>query len=238
MWSSPEVWPRLVVEAAQVWRYRVGQDAWAHALLNADERERAGRMRAGLPREEFVAARGLLRTVLGAAVGVRAAELRFAVGAQGKPRLESAAGVEFNVSHARGLVLVALSRFGAVGVDVEPVDRAVEMLELSEAHFHPEEVARLRAASEPAEVFFRCWTRKEAVVKADGRGLQVPLAEFCVLPTGEDSGLVRVEVPGGAAVWVGDLAVGEGFRAALAVPNRETQVDCFDFRPAWDRAPH
>ncbi len=235
-WSSPEGVPALAAGGVQVWRL-LG-DAGGESLrqvLSADELERAERMRAGGPREEFVRARGLLRVLLGAAVGEAADGLRFAVGAYGKPRLEGGAGVEFNVTHARGCVLVAVSRAGAVGVDAEPLDRAVEALELARAHFHADEVARLEEEVDEVRrlhLFFRCWTRKEAVVKADGRGLQVGLDAFCVLERDAQSvdrgATQRVLLRGGREIQVQDLFLGHGYAAALALTQWGGPLDFHD----------
>lgn len=189
-------------------------------------------MRAGGPREEFIAARGALRLLLGAAVGRRPERLHFQIGEHGKPALVGG-GVDFNVSHTRGCVLLALSRAGAVGVDVEPLDRramgAVEALQLARANFHRQEVAHIAAAADEAQLltrFFLCWTRKEAVVKADGRGLQVPLDEFDVLV---DVDKAAIDVPGGRSLWVQDICAGPGYAAALALPGRDIRIAFFCF---------
>jgi 4'-phosphopantetheinyl transferase len=200
--------------------------ARAEAVLSNEERERAGRMRAGLPRDEFIAARGALRLLLGWNLQTPPEDLHFTIGEHGKPLLPDA-GIDFNVAHARGCILLALSREGAVGVDVERLDREVEALDLAEAHFHPAEIAHIAAAQDTSAAFFRCWTRKEAVVKADGRGLQLPLADFCVLGESEST---QIEVPGGEPFWVRDLHLGPGFAAALALPKRDILAHLCDFR--------
>lgn len=221
-WCAGAAEAQLREGAVQVWRVHV--DAAHAALLSGEERARAARTRVGGPRDEFVAARGALRRLLGAATGENPEQLRFELGAQGKPRLAGGGEVEFNVTHSGGCVLVALSRAGAVGVDVERLDRAVEALELAQAHFHREEAAQIAEAADEQRLvrFFRCWTRKEAVVKADGRGLQVMLARFCVLG---DIANAPIELPDGNAVWLRDLPVEAGYAAALAVADRDTKVE-------------
>ncbi len=245
IWISPGSEPRLDEGTVHVWRFSLADPGTepllrrAHAVLSEDELARAGRLRVESARAEFMAARGLLRLRLGALLGQAPEGLRFEVGPQGKPRLADGRGVEFNVTHARGCLVLAVSRAGPVGVDVEPLDRAVEALELARTHFHPEELALIRAELDDerrAAVFFRCWTRKEAVVKADGRGLQVPLDGFCVLPhlhsAQEDahSGTLQVSVPGGGSLWVRDLQVGGGFVGALAVQTRGVSVQYLESR--------
>lgn len=87
----------------------------------------------------------------------------------------------FSISHAQNMVWVALCRDAAVGIDVESVQPVAELAELM-LRLHPQERAYLRSLPEDAllAAYFRCWTRKEAVLKALGRGLSLPLDSFAV----------------------------------------------------------
>jgi 4'-phosphopantetheinyl transferase len=102
-------------------------------------------------------------------------------GPRGKPALVGGE-IEFNVSHSGGLVAVAVARGRAVGVDIERITKTPPRGRIAEHFFAPAEVAALRAlpADEQTEAFFRCWTRKEAYLKARGDGLSVELASFAV----------------------------------------------------------
>ena len=231
----------------QVWRLQLGSEAnaplldRAHAALSVDECVRAARLRAGLPREEFMAARGLLRLLLGQANGLNPAELRFKTGAHGKPALVDAT-IDFNVAHARGCILVALSLDGAVGIDVEPIDREVEVAELAQAHFHPEEISRILAEDgeeQRVALFFRCWTRKEAVVKADGRGLRLPLAQVCVLGVSPLTDVaIEVRLSDADTWWVRDLHCFGAYTCAIACPKWEIAVQTLDLNSSFDAATH
>jgi len=242
--SGPNPPLRLEPDEVQVWRIaledaglpgdaRVELLAEAYAYLTAEERERAARMRAGAPRDEFVAGRGCLRWLLGAVVGVRPECVELELGPHGKPEL-AAGGVWFNVAHSRGMVLIAVSRAGEVGVDVEWVDAAIEAREIAEGSFHPLDVARIAGAaagSERAAEFYRCWTRKEAVAKADGRGLTLALAGFA---TGaDDMSEQTVEVPGvPEPFFVRGIEVGSGHLGALAATRAGVAVRLMDLAPA------
>ena len=114
----------------QLWRVplRVGKDALAGLvdLLPADERKRMDAIRDGANRRRFAVAHGALRLLLAHHLRERPRALVFAAEAHGKPYLPGAR-VEFNLTHAHELALIALSLSGAVGVDVErrarrPVD--------------------------------------------------------------------------------------------------------------------
>ena len=152
------------------------QDAMPHygrlfALLTADEQARAARYLRAETREEFVAARASLRLLLGRALQTPAADVHLIAGDQGKLQT---AGIAFNLSHSGGLVAVALSQRASVGIDVEKIDRRVEVLDVAEASFSASEVAQLRGmASVEAQRqrFFELWTEQEAVAQCLGIGL-------------------------------------------------------------------
>ena len=91
----------------------------SYAVLDAEETARAARMRVAGAREEFVVGRGCLRRLLGAQLDAPASEVALVAGEHGKPALQEQRGLDFNVAHSCGMVLIALSRAGAVGVDVE-----------------------------------------------------------------------------------------------------------------------
>jgi 4'-phosphopantetheinyl transferase len=168
------IWYR-VLEGFADGRYA---DAWA--VLTPDERARAARFVHADVRETFVCAHGLLRTVLSAYTGVAPASLEFVAGASGKPALAPGWGdVQFNLSHATGLVACVVSR-EPVGVDVEWLDRQVPALDLATRFFSPPEVSWLtRAPEDERHVrFLELWTLKEAYVKGIGTGLSHRLDTF------------------------------------------------------------
>jgi 4'-phosphopantetheinyl transferase len=153
------------------------------SLLDRSECDRAFRFRIESDRRDFVAAHALLRTMLSHHFGLPPVVWRFLVDANGKPRVDPEAGadeVQFNLSHARGLVAVALASQCAVGVDVEEIRDASADLSFAEAHFARSEVEILRQApaSERTRIFFRLWTLKEAYIKATGEGLNTSLSSF------------------------------------------------------------
>jgi 4'-phosphopantetheinyl transferase len=153
------------------------------SMLDCGERERASRFRIEADRREFVAAHALLRAMLTYYFDVPVLAWRFLVDANGKPRVDPNVGpheVQFNLSHTRGLVAVALASHGAIGVDVEAIDEAKADLTIAEAYFAPSEVELLQQAApcERARAFFRLWTLKEAYIKAIGKGLSAPLNSF------------------------------------------------------------
>jgi 4'-phosphopantetheinyl transferase len=155
----------------------------AHALLDAEERDKAGRFVFEEHRRLYTLAHGMLRRVLGAALNQPPEAIRFSIGEHGKP---SVAGIEFNLSHTDGCVVVAIGR-DPIGVDVEHWDRGTDILGVCDRFFAKSEAAALRALPEHAqrERFFRYWTLKEAYIKARGMGLAIPLGDFAFDLAGE-----------------------------------------------------
>jgi 4'-phosphopantetheinyl transferase len=216
------------------WKIAVGDlDAAAHdllfALLSAGERGRAERFRRTEDRHSFIAAHGALRLLLAAMLGEKPQSLTFAANAYGKPYLVPNRAIEFNMSHSGGIVLIAFARHTAIGVDVEALRPMTERATIVRRYFHPGEVADF-ASVPPADAeaaFFRCWSRKEAVVKALGLGMSLDLHRYRVacLPgaTAEVLALEGDDAP--QTNWsLIDLDPGPGHVGAVAARHRSLAV--------------
>jgi 4'-phosphopantetheinyl transferase len=169
-----------------------------HALLSDAERRRASRIAFGGDRRRFIVARGRLRQLLGARLGVRPESVELAYGAQGKPALAprfADSDLRFNVSH-RDDVAAYVFVFGReIGVDIEAVRPVADADDLAARFFSHGEGAAYRALDPPDRPlgFFNCWTRKEAFIKALGDGLGYPLDRFDVsLSPDEPARILRV----------------------------------------------
>lgn len=150
-------------------------------LLDDDERRRSERFRFERDRLIFSAAHALLRAALAARLGKWKGGFR--VDGFGKPELEPPTGtppLRFNLTHTHGLVACALVDGADIGIDAEQIDPSRPLLELAEHYFADAEIAQLRAAggASRATAFYRLWTLKEAIIKAIGEGLSLPLKRF------------------------------------------------------------
>lgn len=229
---------RLDPDTVHVWRASLDVTAPAietlEAALSPDERARAARFARTIDRERYVAARGILREILGRYLERPGTEVRFRYASHGKPELEPGPDdrpLQFNLSHAAGLGLVAVAHGRRVGVDIEHVDPTLIDERIPERFFSPREVAALRAlpSALQGEAFFACWTRKEAYVKARGEGLSIPLDRFDVaLAPGKPAALLRTEDdPAEAGRWtLHALAPAPGYVGALAIEGRGARVEC------------
>lgn len=224
--------PALGADDVHVWAAALdgpaAEDADSWATMSADEQARALRFRFERDRRHYVAARSRLRKLLASYTGRPPAELQFAYGAYGKPALREG-GPAFNLSHSRGLALIAVSLAPAVGVDVEFCRADFASLPVARQFFSAAEVAAWCRLPQTAQVeaFFRCWTRKEAFVKALGEGLSYPLKDFEVsLAPGEPAALLRVRSdPAAVQRWqLTELTPARGYAAALAVAGERVRV--------------
>jgi 4'-phosphopantetheinyl transferase len=155
------------------------------STLSLEEKARADRFHFVNDRNRFVAARGLLRELLGKYLQQTPASLGFSYGKYGKPVLSggnAAGGLCFNLSHSAGMVVYAIARDRNLGIDVEHVRQESAGEDIAKRYFSVREVSDLQTLPPEARVegFFHCWTRKEAYLKATGMGLQIPLDSFAV----------------------------------------------------------
>ncbi|MHA6323662.1 4'-phosphopantetheinyl transferase family protein [Roseivivax sp. CAU 1753] len=145
--------------------------------LSAPERERAQRFVFEQDKSDYIAAHALARTLLSQCTGQTPAVVEIRSGRFGKPELVPKGDVAppaFNLSHSRGIALVALGLDVTLGVDVECLARPAP-LEIAERYFAPEECVALQACR-PCDrhiVFFTLWTLKEAYMKATGLGMNL-----------------------------------------------------------------
>ena len=154
-----------------------------NGLLSQDEIERAQRFRFPEDRRRFVIARATVRQILGRYVQQTPQSILFEYGDYGKPRLASpTADLRFNTSRSAERALIACTLSRDIGVDIEWIGRELEIDDLAQRFFTAAENIQLQKFP-PAErhsAFLRCWTCKEAFVKAVGKGLSLGLDQFDV----------------------------------------------------------
>jgi len=163
------------------------------SVLSDEECERAARFRFDRDRRRFVAGRAALRALIASYLDIAPAEVAFGCGPQGKPFVPGAL-LSFNVSHSGACAVYAFGSDIELGVDIELLEHSRYDDGVAEQFFSPHEVAALEAVTPDARptAFLRCWTRKEAFIKARGQGLSLPLHEFDVaFAPGADPQILR-----------------------------------------------
>jgi len=235
-WRPVGILPALEGGEVQLWRIELdnASDFIGHytSHLTSIEKADAERHRIGETRNHFAIGRACLRILLGHALGIAPNDINIAAGAHGKPEIPDVRGnrIYFNLAHSSNTILIAMSYEGAVGVDVEYLDRATDFMEVALANFTEQETASLAAIADPNilhRTFYSYWTRKEAVGKADGRGLLLSLASFDVsfesmsnhpicLPESDDNK--------GKQYFVSDIDLGDSVVGALALESSDCHI--------------
>ncbi len=230
---------KLAKGEVHIWRLRPEPDADLgdySRQLGSDESERAARFLLPQLTHSYVVDHARMRRILGGYAGFEPEDLVFRVNKFGKPELENrgAERLRFNLSHTKGMTLLAVCLDADVGVDVEAVRLMSDLEDVAQSHFAPREIAALDALDpeEKQGAFFRCWTRKEAFLKAKGLGLSIPLDSFAVSLAAEARPAL-LECgwdPEETQRWsLFSLDSGPGFAAALAIKGGEWQVDWRDW---------
>ena len=179
--------PDLPPGEVHLWRFplqgRSDRFALWNCLNDAERRQAEGYYRPEHG-ERFASGRGVLRTLVAGYLQQRPQDVAFTTGRWGKPEVASSTGLQlsFNLSHCEAWGVAAFARQGQVGIDIERVRHLPDAMSIARRQFSPAEFEWLAAAdtSRQAEVFFRIWTRKEAVLKAVGAGLSIDLRGFSV----------------------------------------------------------
>lgn len=235
-----------VILCAGVW---IEEDAaWIEAarpFVTEEEISHARRFTHTMDAIRHLIGRALVRRTLRAALG-QELPAGFSHTRWGKPFCPSAA-IFFSIAHSGNMVWTAFCRSAEVGIDVEETRDIPDIPGLA-ARLHPEENAAIRALppEERHTAFYRCWTRKEAVLKATGKGLSLPLDSFQVhTGPGEADWIISVPedgVPGRATpaaqaygtctgerhapAWTSrDIAVGAGYHCSVAADAPLLELD-------------
>jgi 4'-phosphopantetheinyl transferase len=208
------------------------------SMLSDEEKQRASRFHFTVDRQRYVTSRAVLRMLLAAYLGIgpgiEPSEIAFSYSAKEKPLLappHADSGVMFNLSHSAEVALLAFTRRRRIGVDVELIRPDIELDRIARRFFSEREQKELstKKDEDKASAFFRCWTRKEAYIKAVGDGLSLPLAQFDVTleDADKDKNLLLATRPDAseAGHWLlREVPAGDGYAAALCVEGNDWQL--------------
>ena len=151
-------------------------------LMSDDERAKQRAFVFEANRREQLVARALVRTTLSRYSSLRPEQWRFSRNAYGRPAIAPPSTLHFNLSHHPTMVVCAVTAGAEIGVDVEPLQRGDEILEIADRMFAKRELDDLRALPAAAvhDRAVSLWTLKEAYIKARGMGLRLPLDQFSI----------------------------------------------------------
>jgi 4'-phosphopantetheinyl transferase len=216
---------RLGSREVQVWGvWLSGSDAslaYYRSMLSPEELQRAERFRFEHLRHSYTRSRGSLRLLLAHYLGLPPNEIQLICRPKGKPILRDSSQIDFNASHSGQMALYAFTVGCELGIDVEQIRRLDDAESIAARFFSTAEASELLSLTpeQRGPAFFRCWTRKEAYVKAVGDGLAISLNRFQVtLLPGIPARFVQLASDmGTAADWTLDhLELAPGYLGALA----------------------
>jgi 4'-phosphopantetheinyl transferase len=188
-WLSPPERLKAEENSVHVWLvYLPGERprlTFFMKTLSSDEQARAARFLRTEDRVSFTIGRGILRCVLSKYLGSAPENIRFDYTSFGKPRLRinpELPLLNFNVSHSNCWAVIAIGKNRKIGIDVEYIRADLDVLGISRRFFSPQEADLIGSAPEEKRqrLFYEIWVRKEAYVKATGKGLSMPLSRFAV----------------------------------------------------------
>ncbi|WP_170139378.1 4'-phosphopantetheinyl transferase family protein [Larkinella arboricola] len=197
------------------------------AWLSTDEQHRAQRYFHEKDRNRFLVTRGLLRLLLGQCIHQKPSEIQFVTHGK-KPGLPAGCNWHYNVSHSGDWALIAVSTH-PVGIDIEKIDSDFRFQDIVPEVFSPDEQRYLQKHSAARTLFYRLWTRKEALVKATGQGIDDYFKE---IPSLDGTHEVEGCVLGHTDRWtVSSFSVTEGYTAAVAYESAAPLPRFVEFTP-------
>jgi 4'-phosphopantetheinyl transferase len=204
------------------------------SLLAQDELIRAEKFKFEIDRERYVISRGILRMLLGEYLNENPQKIKFNYTTYGKPMLQNKSSLAFNISHSGNKAVFGFVSDVEIGVDVEKVKTDFNVLDIARNFFSPKEIESLENQQEELlyRAFFRCWTRKEAFIKAEGSGLSFPLDAFSV-SLDNDKNAELLETSWNTTErqrWkLFSLPLGEEYIIAVAIQNKKASITYRNF---------
>jgi 4'-phosphopantetheinyl transferase len=237
-WPPPPEQLRLQDASVHVWAVVLDEESFDvirwRSLLSSDEQVRAAKFKFDRDRRRYVVAHTALREILAGYLETAAANLEFVEVGNGKPKLAAsfgASGFEFNLSHSHERALIAVARGRELGIDIEFINADFPFSEVAGRFFTAKEVAALRALPVHLQrhAFYKCWTSKEAFLKAKGTGLSGKLDEVEIALDNDDRVRIVARVPG----WsLAELSPGEDYEGAVVLASDAGRIQTYRWQPA------
>lgn len=223
---------KLTREEVDIWIADVALIRWEYnkieEILSGDECDRAKHYVFERDRHDYMIRRAILRIILGHYLDLQPEQITFRYNRYGKPILDTK-DIFFSVSQSSGCAIYSFTHARQVGADIERIRVVPDMGRIAKRSFSKAEYESYSSQMKNAkqEVFFKYWSRKEALIKAIGSGLSIPLDTFDV-STKEDRPACQVEIKnceGKACLWtIQDIDLRAGFASALATEGPDLPI--------------
>lgn len=236
-WQSSAIFPTLQTNQVHVWRASLKRNEMELAellnLLDIQEKNRAAKFISEQAKNNFIAARGILRSLLAKYLHVKPQDLVFKQGQYGKLYLDSSI-LQFNISHSHDLALFIFALHQPVGIDVEFIRDDFDFVHIAQRFFSKKETADLLTLlpNQQLHAFFNCWSRKEAFIKAIGKGIFFALDEFSVEVSNKQEGRLQLHITDpefNAKDWsLEALNPADGYVGAFAISQQKYEVGFYE----------
>lgn len=224
-----------------IWTSSVNPDAASQYdhFLTAEETARAERFATEALRDKYIVQHGILRDILCRYLNCAAAAVEFTTLAHGKPELASSdhpqGKLAFNSSHTKSQLVVSVALDSEIGVDIEFHNSRTDWKGISQSYFTAQENAWLIGLPEKQgfRSFYDIWTMKEAVMKADGRGLGIPIEEISFdLPSTEKFTPAIIATPTELPDrwWGRKMDLGQDVSAAVVCRDKNAIVQFLSYK--------
>lgn len=240
-WHSYENFPELADNQIHIWRLQLKQNSQQIAklakLLDQKEQDRAERFKVEPARNNFIIARGTLRSLLAQYLHSDPKGIIFQQNSYGKLFIETDL-LQFNISHSGDYALFIFAKNYQVGIDVEHVRDNFDYIAIAQKFFSPQEIIDLLAAPKEQQLyaFFNCWSRKEAFIKGIGKGIFFALDKFAVEICTKTAGKIQLNIDEEKlseleqANWsLEALNPSNNYAGAFAVSGQDYEVSYYDY---------
>ena len=230
--------PLLTEESVHIWTWKqeVDRDALSHLEheLSQDEWRRVWRYSSNRVARQFIVRRGMLRRILGLYLKLPPRQVKLFYNDHGKPLLtaNSSPPLQFNLSDSGAIVALAVGSGHPLGIDIEQLRPLPDRFVLAESHLTVPELEQFLRSdfSNHNIVFFRSWTRREAISKAEGGGLGQVAAPFLLRESeGHSSPATRyASFPRLQNTRLHDLTLPDGWVGTLATHRKIGEIEYID----------
>ena len=186
--------------------------------LDLQEEARAQRYYHETDQNRFIICRGLLKVLLSQHTTLPISEIKLSYDTNKKPHLASHPTLFFNLAHSKDYAIIALSN-RPIGVDIEYINAHDDALNNLSSIFNEAEIAYISTSEQKHRAFYTLWTRKEALVKALGKGID---DDFNKIPSTHGLHRVAASLLGSTESWsVQDITIASNYWSAIAFKNQE-----------------
>lgn len=198
-------------------------------ILSPEEQKRSQRFHQFKDKQTFIICRSVLKYLLSKETGLDVSQIHFVLNDNNKPYLQLDYPLFFNVSHSGNYAIIALSN-QEIGVDIERIKSGFDYAEIVPTVFNNLEIKTIDNSENKNYTFYKFWTRKEAIVKATGKGIDDDITQITVV-----DGLHSVSsqlLSGSKNITVFSFDITPEYLGAIAITEHFNDIQNIQFEPS------